>query len=439
MGCGGSKEEPTAQPPPPVVLNTTAGAGAGPGPGTVDPSVPSWNVKAGEGAETASLKDAYANLLPEGEMAQVFKLFASMDNDKSGTLDVEELAVALKESHALRKRCACAAGFSNDASEAQVARAIIERADVNGDGQLQAAELELIIRGWAATDYEKMSHDEARQAAERNRLKGAAARAERNRIEAGGFAGLTDRVEALKIGEAAQAVQEAERHVFANEAGSEPAQAKAQQDPRVYDNLSPEERRQAAERNRLKGAAARAERNRVEAGGFAGLTNSAEALTIGEAAQAEPEAERRVYSESDPMAFPGGAHYVSNDDARAQRAEVDKDIRKAEMDECALANIPMLPQSKLNRPSLRHPRSYPCPLACFIHALRYLYKEQFKGLSAEDAMQIGEGVKLGGEVVDAQTDDDHKPKKKMPKALRKRMNKKTEGGGQAKEPSLNQV
>ena len=73
-----------------------------------------------------------------------------------------------------------------------------------------------------------------------------------------------------------------------------------------------------------------------------------------------------TFKESDPTIFAGGAHYVTDAEAKAARAEVDKGIRQQEMDE-------------------------------------YLYKEQFKGLSAEEALAAGEGVQLGGEVVDSST------------------------------------
>ena len=61
--------------------------------------------------------------------------------------------------------------------------------------------------------------------------------------------------------------------------------------------------------NELKGAAARAEIARKQGGGFAGLTDAEEALTIGKDAQERTGAEKAVFMESEPTVFAGGAHY----------------------------------------------------------------------------------------------------------------------------------
>ena len=134
----------------------------------------------------------------------------------------------------------------------------------------------------------------------------------------------------------------------------------------------------ANEARRLAGAAERAERARVEGGGFAGLVDAKEALEIGTAAQALQPAEKSTFAESDPTLFPGGAVYTTDEEARAARAAVDEGIRKQEVEE-------------------------------------YLYKEQFKGLTdAEEAKKVGETVLLGGEVLEIAGDA---PRKKMPAAL----------------------
>ena len=47
-----------------------------------------------------------------------------------------------------------------------------------------------------------------------------------------------------------------------------------------------------------------------------------------------------------------------------------------------------------------------------------MYKEQFKGLEAEEALKVGESVQLGGEVV---TVDETPAKKAMPAKFAKKM------------------
>ena len=58
----------------------------------------------------------------------------------------------------------------------------------------------------------------------------------------------------------------------------------------------------------------------------------------------------------------------------------------------------------------------------------YLYKEQFKGLDAEEAKRVGDEVKLGGEVVEDETatGDKTTAPKRMPTRLRMRMQRKGE-------------
>ena len=145
----------------------------------------------------------------------------------------------------------------------------------------------------------------------------------------------------------------------------------------------------ANEVRRLNGAAERAERNRIEHGGFAGLTDASEALAIGEKAQSYAPAELRAFAESDPTIFAGGAHYVTDAEARAARAETDAAIRLQEEEE-------------------------------------FLYKERFKGLSADEGLKVGESVQLGGAVVDVGGEDAaSKPKRKMPKGLAAKLQKKS--------------
>ena len=188
--------------------------------------------------------------------------------------------------------------YRADTPAPQVVAAVIAKANGNGNGQVEAAELERLLRGWSLDQHDALRGSQRDRADERRRLAGAKERAERSTAEAGGFAGLTDASEALAIGEAAQRVQAAEKFVF---------------------------------------------------------------------------------MESEPTAFAGGAHYALDKAAAAARSEEDARIRQQEYEE-------------------------------------YLYKEQFKGLSAEEALAQGEGVKLGGVVIeDAGLNE--KPKRKPPKGV----------------------
>mmetsp|Transcript_44231 Transcript_44231/g.116232 ORF Transcript_44231/g.116232 Transcript_44231/m.116232 type:complete len:353 (+) Transcript_44231:62-1120(+) len=140
--------------------------------------------------------------------------------------------------------------------------------------------------------------------------------------------------------------------------------------------------REGDEQRRLAGAAERAQIACQDGGGFSGLTDAEEAKRIGDAALSYTPEERSVFAESDPTVFPGGSHYVTDETAKIERAAVDAAIRQAEHDE-------------------------------------YLYKEQFKGLSADEALHVGESVQLGGVVVE--DSEEAKPKKKIPSGLAKRM------------------
>ncbi|KAJ1404897.1 hypothetical protein B484DRAFT_404624 [Ochromonadaceae sp. CCMP2298] len=125
--------------------------------------------------------------------------------------------------------------------------------------------------------------------------------------------------------------------------------------------------------HRLAGAAVRAEQNRIENGGFAGLTNADEALKIGQEVNRLRLAQQ---TESDPTVFGGGSVYVTDERAKAERTERESEIREQEAKELNL--------------------------------------KTFDGLGVEEALRVGLEVKLGGEVVGM---DAKKPKKAVPKAL----------------------
>ena len=104
--------------------------------------------------------------------------------------------------------------YRADTPAPQVVAAVIAKANANGNGQVEAAELERLLRGWSLDQHDALRGSQRDRADERRRLAGAKERAERSTAEAGGFAGLTDASEALAIGEAAQRVQAAEKFVF---------------------------------------------------------------------------------------------------------------------------------------------------------------------------------------------------------------------------------
>jgi hypothetical protein len=320
------------------------------------------------------------------EFLKVFGLFARLDVDRSGSVDKEELCAAIDASDKLRKRLCKAAGYWQQAKTIDVVNAIFASADANRDGTLQSHELELVVRGWAAQDYERMAPEEAKQAAERNRLAGARARAEQRRIEGGGYAGITDAEEAREIGEAAQRVQDAERNVFGTEGGPDKpgsggSGGGAPPDAREFDRLSPEEASRAAEQKRLAGA-------------------------IGEAAQQTTAAERAVFAnESGPgPAAEEGAFSALSPEERAKAAEEKRLAGAAER----AANK----EAELGG---------------------------FTGLGAEEALKAGEEVKLGGEVVEVGAGEEEeldresgdgagkkkkKKLRKMPSALQRRLREK---------------
>ena len=274
----------------------------------------------------------------------IFRFFAQADTDKSGALDQSELSRAIESNDAFRKQLAEAADVPYETDIPTLVAKVIGMVDMNGNGQLEAAELERLLRGWRHEMHE--TRDDMTKANEDRRLAGAKENAERRKNDHGGFAGLTDASEALAIGEAAQGFTEAEKAAFGNDGSTTVA---SHVDSTAFETRSDMTR--ANEDRRLAGAKERAEIRKNDAGGFAGLTDASEALAIGEAAQGFTEAEKKAFAESNPAAFPGGAHYVTDASAAAERAEADAIIRKQEEEE-------------------------------------YLYKERFKGLDADEALKV---------------------------------------------------
>ena len=136
-----------------------------------------------------------------------------------------------------------------------------------------------------------------------------------------------------------------------------------------------------ARANQLRGAAARAEQARLESGGFAGL-DAAAAAAIAARARDLGVNRRGLYTEREPEVFPGGAVYVTDADAKRARDAREKEIEQTLRDEGML-------------------------------------RDEFPGLTAARAREIIAAVKLGGEVVDVEDDEDMKRRKarKLPEKL----------------------
>ena len=137
-------------------------------------------------------------------LSSVFSYFTAVDLDKSGALDATELEAALLSSEEFKSAICKAAGLADDMEIADMVKAVIAKADINGNGVLEANELERLLNGWGLDQHDALAGAEARNAEEKKRLAGASERAENTKAEGGGFGGLTDSAEALKIGEAAQ-------------------------------------------------------------------------------------------------------------------------------------------------------------------------------------------------------------------------------------------
>lgn len=133
--------------------------------------------------------------------------------------------------------------------------------------------------------------------------------------------------------------------------------------------------------NMLKGAAARAEQRRLEHGGFAGL-DAAQAAEICKRARDLSVNRVGLYQEEDPEMYPDGAVYATSDSAKKAR-----DGRLIEIEQ-----------------TLRE---------------EGLLRDEFPGLTTDEAREIIASIKLGGEVVEVEDDDDMKKKKarKLPEKL----------------------
>jgi hypothetical protein len=136
-----------------------------------------------------------------------------------------------------------------------------------------------------------------------------------------------------------------------------------------------------ARANQLRGAAARAEQARLESGGFAGL-DAAAAAAVAARARDLGVNRRGLYTEREPEVFSDGAVYFTDAEAKKMR-----DVRLKEIEQ-----------------TLRD---------------EGLLRDEFPGLTATQAREIIAAIKLGGEVVDVEDDEDMKRRKtrKLPEKL----------------------
>ena len=151
----------------------------------------------------------------EAAVERVFELFARIDVDKDGSVNVDELAAALEENPALRDRlCAnVSVDFSPEDAAPVLAAKILSACDVAEPGVIRPLELERHLRGWAKIDYAKV--DDFVERDREHQLKGASERARIRADQAGGFLGLTDAGEAKRIAEETRGRTAAEMSVFA--------------------------------------------------------------------------------------------------------------------------------------------------------------------------------------------------------------------------------
>ena len=365
-----------------------------------------------------------------GESAQDFHekwftMFANIDVDKDGSIDRAELTKALEKNDFLRRTICKNLGFSPMESRRSKAKELGEKLiglmDDDGSGKIEPMELERAIRGWAKVDWKKTNTEESDRA---HQLAGAA---ERARIEAelsGGYLGLLDAEEAKAIGDKMQDFHEKWFTLFANidvdksgfvdekelaralaindflrvklcegakietSAGGESMEDLAGKLLRAVDDdgdgkIEPRELERAIRgwtkfdwratnteesdrAHQLAGAAERAKIRRDEiGGGFAGITDAEEALQIGDAVRGFNATERAQFADTEG-AFADGAAFALNPELKAKRSQEEVEI-KAELKE----------EGMLNKVG-----------------------EDFKGLDADEALRVGENVKLGGELLE---------------------------------------
>ena len=213
MGCAGSKAEATPDSPKAAQSTTPKSPKKKSSKKIVEEVKPEPEVvEKKEDEEVINVTEVIAELPVVKEvlstlytgLSGLFSYFTAIDLDKSGALDATELEAALLSSEDFKAAICKAAGLAVDMEVGEMVKAVIAKADINGNGVLEANELERLLNGWGLDQHDALAGAEARNAEEKKRLAGASERAENTKAEGGGFGGLTDSAEALKIGEAAQ-------------------------------------------------------------------------------------------------------------------------------------------------------------------------------------------------------------------------------------------
>ena len=311
----------------------------------------------------------------------IFSLFARIDTDHSGSIDAEEIHEALSTDKGLRARFAKAVGMTADAALEKIERAVVGQMDEDWDGKISPMEFFNILEGKKKFELISAQEKEAR------RLKGAAARARQHTADGGGFQGLTAE-EALRIGEAAMHVGSAAAVEVSINKESEPT--------KFHDGVYFMTNKEAGEER----AKRMAEYRQLEhdeytyKNDFKGLT-AEEALKIGEASRHYGKGVKMEYGaanqESDPTKFDDGAYYATNKEAGDARAKRIEEIHQLEHDE-------------------------------------YTYKNDFKGLTAEEAAARGaEAQRIAAEkpgesfTVTLDSEADVKKATKMKERMAKRL------------------
>lgn len=104
------------------------------------PEHPSWPAP----APAPAISD---NIFQNG-LDKLFSLFAKLDQNRNGSVDARELHAAMEHSSELKTRLCEAAGVSPDGPTDALVTAVIAAADTSGNGSVEAAELERLLRGW---------------------------------------------------------------------------------------------------------------------------------------------------------------------------------------------------------------------------------------------------------------------------------------------------
>ena len=214
MGCAGSKAEPTPDSPKAAQSTTPKSPKKKSSKKIVEEVKPEPEVvEKKEDEEVINVTEVIAELPVVKEvlstlytgLSGLFSYFTAIDLDKSGALDATELEAALLSSEDFKAAICKAAGLAVDMEVGEMVKAVIAKADINGNGVLEANELERLLNGWGLDQHDALAGAEMRNAREKQRLAGATERAGQTKADGGGFGGLTDSAEALAIGEAAQA------------------------------------------------------------------------------------------------------------------------------------------------------------------------------------------------------------------------------------------